>query len=173
MIVLALTIALLASQAGGDTLFPYLPIVSQSSVRATATGEVACSISINGERQPDQGCGFASGAPDGLRRMRRDADLTMIFAILPEGAASPDSGADFGELIVEGRARLSIAVDGSVARCERRVERIIRQVAGVRSPPEFCKIYAVGQRLFVAAEQPGPRTVEMSALVYLREGARP
>jgi len=169
MILLALAAASLAPQpAQGDRL-PYAPIVSVSYVRVNAAGAVSCAMLVNGVAQGASDCAFAARAPEGLRRLGHEAVLTMLFAVTPDGRAAP-TGIEAGELIVEGRARLEIARDGSIARCQSRVERVIREVAGVQRPPDFCALYPVGQRAFAPARGSDPRAVEISALVFLREG---
>lgn len=167
MILLALSAAALAAQPEEETRFPYQPLVSASSVVATASGEVTCSLSVNGVMAPDQGCDYTAGAPDGLRALHRQARLTMVLSILPEGGPPRAAEAAPGELIVEARARLEIAPDGSISGCQTRAQRVIRRAAGVEAAPDFCANYPIGRPAFVAAEGAGPRAVEMSALVYL------
>jgi len=172
MILLALAAAALAFQPTQGARFPYAPIVSVSYVRVTAAGAVSCAVVINGVAQPGQGdCAFAARAPEGLRRLGHDAVLTMLFSITPNDSAGP-TGIEAGELIAEGHARLEIARDGSIARCEPGIARVIREVAGVQRPPDFCALYPAGQRAFAAARGSAPRAVRMSALVFLREGGR-
>lgn len=95
----------------------------------------------------------------------------MLYTITPEGR-TPPTAVDAGELIVEGRARLEIAPDGRIARCLSQVERVIREVAGVRRPPGICIVHPAGQLAFEAVRGGDPRAVEISTLVYLREGAQ-
>ena len=168
MTLLALAAASLVFQPAEGTRLPYAPIVSVSYVRATAAGAISCGMVINGVVQPGQGCEFAGEAPEGLRRLGRDAMLTMLFSITPDGTRPP-TNVDAGELIAEGEARLEIAPDGRIARCEPRIDRIIREVAGVQRPPDFCSLNPVGQQRFEAAGRANPRAVEISALIYFRD----
>ena len=169
MILIALAAAALTFEPAQSERLPYAPIVSVSYVRMTAAGTVSCAMLINGVAQGGNDCSFAGRAPEGLRRLGHEAVLTMLFSVTPDGTAPP-TGIDAGELIVEGRARLEIAPDGSIARCQSRADRVIREVAGVRHPPDFCTLYPVGQRSFVDARGSAPRAVEVSGLVFLREG---
>lgn len=168
MILLALAAAALTFEPAQSDRLPYAPMVSVSYVRVTADGTVSCATLINGVAQPGDDCSSAAGGFEGLRALRRDATLTMLVAFTPDGAAPP-TGIEAGELIMEERARLEIAPDGSIVRCQSRVERVIREVAGVR-PLDLCTHHTVGQREFVSTRGTDPRAAELSVLLFLREG---
>jgi hypothetical protein len=170
MILPALAAAALAFQPAPGARLPYAPVVSVSYVHVTATSAASCGVVINGVAQRGDDCAFAPGAAEGLRRLGRDAALVMLFSSTPDGARPP-TGIEAGELIMERRARLEIARDGSIAHCEPGIARVIREVAGIQHPLDFCALYPIGQRAFPAARGGAPRAVEMAALVFLREGA--
>ena len=157
-------------QDGESSLYPFIPIQSVATKRVAADGSLTCSMFINGERQ-NEGCDPAGRAEQALRQLGREAELTMVFSIVPAGSSAPSEHGEAGELIVEARAQLQVDADGRVAECRQSVRRVLRSAAGVRAAPDLCRAYRVGHRMFVPDSGTASRSADLSVLLFFRERA--
>lgn len=162
---------------------PWMPFVAMRWVNvlhSTAAGEIDCAVGTIGATVPvplDQCWLFTSSDyAAGMRAMRSEATVTVIFTSVPAGQSLPDvAPAEYGERRYESGASMSIAPDGSVANCRTVRHYFAMQVPGFPTPPDICASYAGAAPRPLFAPAPGAsevRIVRVNMAVYFRLGPR-
>lgn len=158
---------------------PFEPIRYVTTMHATPGGVVRCST--NGphhadENAPPNECGPLAGTGAGqiLRRVAAEATITAIYGMVPEGSAVPaGETADYGTMLANAEALVTIAPDGRVTGCQLvRDEHSEGQNEGIPSAIRadlVCGAFPRGARIFEAARN-GSQTRRMRVfnLLYFR-----
>jgi len=150
------------------------------AIRPRAGGEMECSLSVNGSAVawPDQAAceAFAPMRPSRRRDSRGGYTLTGVFTVSQDGEAPPAivPAADYGDLLYEDRARLSVAPDGRVSDCRIISHHVVRTPSGRALAPDLCAPRQLGliPRFPPAPQSAGLRIVRLSFAAYLRTGPR-
>jgi TonB family protein len=159
-----------------QTGMEFVPYELATTLRAEA-GELSCVMAASGgpERAgPVEACGFltGSGADVALRRSGVEAEVTLVFWLLPEGEQLPGtSGRDRGDVLGRIEVEFVLAPDGSFSEC-RIVSRML-QTAGeaVTDLPDPCSMHAPGRAgLFVPTEnEEAPRSGRIGFTLHVRQ----
>jgi TonB family protein len=160
---------------------PFIPVRVVSMLHATAAGEIECSIGTSGPlvRAPaSEECGFFAGSGIGarMRASRVDAAATFIFTSVPRaGSLPPVAEADYGALIYEGSAQMSIAPSGYVTDCRVIRNHVALTTADIATPTDIC---AARPPVPGPAYAPAPgstefRSARVTVSIYFRAAAQP
>lgn len=150
------------------------------AVRARPGGDVDCALSVNGSAAtwPDQAAceAFAPARSSRRRDSRGGYTLTGLFTVSQDGEAPPPIGAaaDYGDLLYEDAATLSVAPDGHVADCRIISHHVVRTPPGGAMAPDLCAPRQLGliPRFPPRPQAAGFRIVRLSFSAYLRTGPR-
>jgi hypothetical protein len=154
-------------------------VLGVTSVRRNAAGELACSVTVNGREDSNPRIRSCEQVQEpamisAMRALGREAELTLIFMIEPDGmllrGRTPD---DPGPLLTESVARITVA-GGSVEECRMTSRRVLRPITGIETAPSLCDLFPLGAAFpGMAGQRGGPQTIWIASGFHLREGARP
>ena len=156
----------------------FAPYEQATTLRASAAGELSCAMAASGEPErarPVEACGVlsVSGADVALRRSGIEAEVTLVFWLLPDRERLPGaSGRDRGDLLGRIEAEFILAPDGSFSEC-RVVSRMLPASGeAVANLPDPCSMHTPGRAgLFVpTANEEAPRSGRIGFTLYGRQG---
>jgi TonB family protein len=157
---------------------PFVPARLVIAIRARAGGEVECALSVNGSavEWPDAAA-CAAFAPMSRRGDSRGGyTLTGVFTASQQGEAPPPivPSADYGDLLYEDAATLSVAPDGHVTDCRIISHHVLRTLSAGAMAPDLCAPGQLGliPRFAPAPQSAGFRIVRLSFSAYLRTSRR-
>jgi TonB family protein len=155
--------------------------VALTTLRISRAGDAHCSETVAGHAVPagdPESCGHLAGstATAALRRLHRDAVLTLLYEVLRADAAN--SAAPPGSLVEEHEAQLGIDPQGRPVACHATVDRVVHPLAGLGHLADLCAYRpATPNGLFpVVAGQSGVRPERIHSILTLQteqQGSQP
>ena len=159
---------------------PFAPAHLVIAIHVTAGGEVDCALSVNESlvAWPDQAACEAFAPMRSSRRsaLRGGYTLTGVFTALQAGETPPSNvpAVDYGDLLYEDAATLSVAPDGHVTNCRIVSHHIVRPLSAGAMAPDLCAPRQLG---LIPRFPPTPRStdfriVRLSFSAFLRTNPR-
>jgi TonB family protein len=159
-----------------ETGMPFRRTVMENIVRSSETGALTCTLTLDGRpggESPLEYCGFlaGSGAERILRGVGGEAEMTLVFYVLPEGEELESRQRERGERLAHREVQVTVSPEGRVSEC--RTVSAVAPSAGIEAPGVFdpCTLSGGSNRPFFAPAGAGSvRKGRLGVTLFMRRG---